>query len=81
MEAELSKHELLMYECKKFIRENEISCGYQTDRVIENAYDFIRLICEIVGYYDGDKGIQPQTCDHSCAVLTPQDWATRDVPE
>lgn len=80
----MSKHELLMYECKKFIRENEISCWeaiYQSDRVNENVYDFIRMICEIVGYYDGDKGIQPETCDHSGAVLTPQDWATRDVPE
>ncbi len=25
---------------------------YQTDRVIENAYEFIHELCEIVGYHE-----------------------------
>lgn len=40
--------------CKEFIEEQEISCSeavFQTDHVIENAYDFITKICEIVGYH------------------------------
>ena len=39
--------------CEKFIEDQHIHCAetiYQTDRVIENAYDFIENICEIVGY-------------------------------
>lgn len=45
--------------CKKFIEAQKISCPetiYQSDRVIENAYEFIEDICDIVGYikYEGD---------------------------
>ena len=39
--------------CQRFIRENQITCDetiYQCDWVEENAPDFIREICEIVGY-------------------------------
>lgn len=39
--------------CRKFVEDNNIHCKetvYQTDRVIENAYDFIAGVCEIVGY-------------------------------
>lgn len=48
------KRHLLYNLCKKFIEEQEITCGesvYQTDRVIENAYELIENICDIVGYY------------------------------
>jgi hypothetical protein len=41
--------------CFKFIQEQEISCSeavYQSDRVIENAYELIDGICKIVGYYE-----------------------------
>jgi hypothetical protein len=41
--------------CEEFIKEQRITCAetvYQTDRVIENAYEFIEQICEIVGYAD-----------------------------
>lgn len=41
--------------CQKFVTDQRISCGdavYQTDSVIENAYDLIFNICEIVGYYE-----------------------------
>lgn len=41
--------------CKKFIEDQRIYCAEtisQTDRVIENAYDFIYEICELVGYHD-----------------------------
>lgn len=39
--------------CEKFIDENDIGHPetiYQTDRVIERAYEFIENICDIVGY-------------------------------
>ena len=38
---------------KKFIDDNNIDCAetiYQVDKVIENAYDFIQELCELVGY-------------------------------
>ena len=41
--------------CAKFIDEQRITCPeavYQTDRVIENAYQFIEQVCELVGYKD-----------------------------
>jgi len=43
--------------CKKFIEDQRIHCSesvYQTDRVIENAYEFIEGICDIVGYYEDE---------------------------
>ena len=42
---------------KKFIIKNKIHSAetvYQSDHVIENAYEFIESLCEIVGYYDID---------------------------
>ena len=39
--------------CKAFIKAQEIRCPediYQSDRVIENAYEFIESICNILGY-------------------------------
>jgi hypothetical protein len=39
----------------RFIDEQRIECGeaiYQTDRVIQNAYEFIEELCDIVGYYE-----------------------------
>lgn len=43
----------LLAEVKTFVKEQRISCPetiYQTDRVIENAYEFIEKLCDIVGY-------------------------------
>lgn len=43
--------------CEEFIKKQKISCPetiYQTDHVIENAYEFIENICNIIGYYDDD---------------------------
>lgn len=43
--------------CKKFIENNNISCSetvFQSDRIIENAYEFIEKICDIVGYKIND---------------------------
>lgn len=40
---------------KAFVDEQGITCAeaiYQTDRVIENAYEFIERLCEFVGYAD-----------------------------
>ena len=42
--------------CEQFIHDQEISCAEsisQCDNVIENAYDFIEEICDLVGYYKG----------------------------
>ena len=39
--------------CQQFITRMNIQCPetiYQTDRVIENAYEFIEEICNVVGY-------------------------------
>lgn len=49
---------------QRFIQQQNIFCPetiYQSDRVIENAYEFIEQVCNIVGYVglddpaDGDK--------------------------
>lgn len=40
-----------------FIEKQKISCAetvYQSDRVIENAYELIQDICDVVGYYKYD---------------------------
>jgi hypothetical protein len=39
--------------CKKFVNDQEIDCAetiYQCDWVIENAYEFIQEVCEVVDY-------------------------------
>ena len=39
--------------CLKFINDQKIDCAetvFQSDRVIENVYEFIYEICDIVGY-------------------------------
>lgn len=44
----------LLKHCRKFIEDQRIRCAetvHQSDRVIENAYEFIEGICEIAGYY------------------------------
>ena len=43
--------------CLKFINDQKIDCAetiHQTDWVIENAYEFIEDICEIVGYAENE---------------------------
>lgn len=53
----MDKKEQLWRLCQKFIIEQGISCPEtisQTDSVIENAYDFIEDICDIVGYLEND---------------------------
>ena len=45
--------------CMKFIDEQNIGCVetiYQTDWVIENAYEFVEDVCNVVGYkeYEDD---------------------------
>ena len=39
--------------CMKFIEAQQIGCPetiYQTDRVIEHAYELIEDVCNVVGY-------------------------------
>jgi hypothetical protein len=41
--------------CKKFIEKHRISCSEaisQEDSIIVDAYDFIKEICDEVGYYE-----------------------------
>ena len=48
----------LLLLCQKFIRDNEISCSetvYQSDRIILNSPDFIREICDLVGYHQFEE--------------------------
>ena len=43
---------------ERFIDDNGIGCAetiYQSDRVIQNAYEFIEELCELVGYYKEDN--------------------------
>lgn len=40
-----------------FIEEQRIGCPedvYQSDHVIENAYEFIHKLCDVVGYKEED---------------------------
>lgn len=51
----MEAHIKLWQVCAQFIEAQNISCAesvYQTDRVIENAYEFIEQVCDIVGYVD-----------------------------
>ena len=50
----MSKEEKLFSVCQKFMENQKVTCSeciYQSDRVIENAYDLIYDIADIVGYY------------------------------
>lgn len=43
---------------QQFIKDQNISCAetiYQTDRVIEHAYEFIEDLCDIVGYQPDEE--------------------------
>lgn len=56
MITERAKEELWLL-CEKFINDQKISCAetiYQSDRVIENAYQVLEGICDIVGYTKDD---------------------------
>jgi hypothetical protein len=44
----------LLLLCQKFIHDNQIGCSesiYQSDRIILNSQDFIREICDLIGYH------------------------------
>jgi hypothetical protein len=48
----------LMDAVRRFIEDNHITCAEtisQTDRVIENAYDFIEELAEIAGYAKAEQ--------------------------
>ena len=51
---ELEDYNSLWEVCERFIKDQEVGHPetiYQCDRVIENAYDFIYNVCNVVGYY------------------------------
>ena len=53
--SERQQGEQVLDTVKAFMQEQKISCAetiWQCDRVILNAYDFIRELCEAVGYYE-----------------------------
>lgn len=53
--SELQKAQALVVHCDQFIQDQEISCAetiYQSDRVIENAHEFIEGVCDILGYHE-----------------------------
>lgn len=57
-EATSNEHVDLWFAVKQFIEDNDISCEetiYQTDRVVENALDFIAKLANIVGYIEYDE--------------------------
>lgn len=44
--------------CKSFVAAQSIYSSesvYQSDRVIENAYEFIEGVCDIVGYHEVEE--------------------------
>jgi hypothetical protein len=50
---EIAKQQELYNLCSKFVADQNIHCAetvYQSNRVIENAYEFIEKVCNIVGY-------------------------------
>jgi hypothetical protein len=50
--------------CLEFITKQKITCPetiFQSDRVIENAYEFIQEICDIVGYAKYEDEDQDET--------------------
>ncbi len=54
MRKKINPKDVLWALCQQFIEENEVSCSetiYQSDHVISNAYDFIKNMCDVVGYY------------------------------
>lgn len=53
MACEIEELRKLKAHCKAFVKDQQIwgsECVYQSDRVIENAYQFIDGVCEIVGF-------------------------------
>lgn len=57
-EGQDNKEQQLMEHCKKFIKDQKISCADaigQTDSIIENAYGFIEGVCDIVGYHEDES--------------------------
>jgi hypothetical protein len=54
----MSKEQRLYDLCKRFIKDNRISCPEticQVDSVIVNASDFIEQVCDIVGYHEDEE--------------------------
>lgn len=57
----VEKHKELFDLCKKFINDRQILCAesvYLNDYITEHAYDFIKDICDIVGYFDEERGLK-----------------------
>ena len=56
--TDAEKKDKLLEIVQSFIKAQSIHCPetiYQTDRVIENAYEFIQDLCDVVGYQELDE--------------------------
>lgn len=52
---DMEKAEKVLAIIYEFIEEQRIGCAetiYQSDRVIDNAYDFIEALCNVAGYME-----------------------------
>jgi len=57
-EERAAKAERALAAIEKFVKKQRIGCSemiYQTDRVIEHAYEFIEELCDIAGYYEDES--------------------------
>ena len=57
-EPSVKEMKALWNKCLEFVEAQNIRCPesiYQTDRVIENAYEFIEDVCNIVGYTESKE--------------------------
>lgn len=56
--TDMEKAEAVLALVDAFIVKHEITCAetvYQTDRVIEAAYEFIESLCDVAGYMEIDN--------------------------
>lgn len=57
-ETRADKAERVLAAVEAFTKEQRISCPetiYQSDRVIEHAYEFIEQVCDIAGYHEEES--------------------------
>jgi hypothetical protein len=58
IEPSVKEMAALWNKCLEFVEAQQIGCPeiiYQTDWVIENAYEFIEDVCDIVGYKEDEE--------------------------
>jgi hypothetical protein len=79
--SEEEQKDALLTLVRVFIAKQSIHCQetiYQTDRVIENAYEFIESLCDVVGYLDEDASVKAMAIDLNPVKPLPTKWFTDD---